>query len=52
MDFTCLFDEENNDFVQFTGGEPLTSEDVLTKIGLCTAAREAVSARVANLSRN
>ena len=39
MDFTCLFDEENNDFVQFTGGEPLTSEDELAKICLCTAAR-------------
>lgn len=33
MDFTYLFDEGNDDFVQFTGGEPLTSEDVLAEIG-------------------
>lgn len=33
MDFTYLFDEGNHEFVQFTGGEPFTSEDVLAEIG-------------------
>ena len=33
MDFTYLFDQEYHDFVQFTGGERFTSEDVLAEIG-------------------
>ena len=33
MDFTYLFDEGQDDFIQFTGGEPFTTEQVLTEIG-------------------
>ena len=33
MDFTYLFDEGQDDFVQFTGGKPLTSEHVFAEIG-------------------
>ena len=33
MDFTYLFDEGQDDFIQFTGGEPFTAEHVFTEIG-------------------
>lgn len=33
MDFTYLFDEGNPEFVQFTGGEQFTTEEVLGEIG-------------------
>ena len=33
MDFTYLFDEGQDDFIEFTGGEPFTAEQVLMEIG-------------------
>jgi hypothetical protein len=33
MDFTYLFDEGQDDFIQFTGGESFTPEDVFKEIG-------------------
>jgi len=33
MDFTYLFDDQQDDFVQFTGGERFTSEHVFAEIG-------------------
>lgn len=33
MDFTYLFDDKQDEFVQFTGGQRFTSEQVFTEIG-------------------
>ena len=33
LDFTYLFNETQEDFIQFTGGEPFTAEHVFTEIG-------------------
>lgn len=33
MDLTYLYDEQQGDFIKFTGGEPFTAEQVFTEIG-------------------
>jgi hypothetical protein len=33
MDFTYLYDEKQDDFIRFTGGQPFTAEQVFAEIG-------------------
>ena len=33
MDFTYLYDERQDDFVKFSGGEPFTEEQIFSEIG-------------------